>query len=31
MTLYHGGSVQIDAYGNVSFDGMKVVTMFVVQ
>jgi hypothetical protein len=27
VTLYHGGSVEIDAYGNVSFDGMKIVTM----
>jgi hypothetical protein len=27
VTLYHGGSVGIDAYGNVSFDGMKIVTM----
>jgi hypothetical protein len=27
VTLYHGGSVEIDAYGNVSFAGMKIVTM----
>jgi hypothetical protein len=26
-TLYHGGSMDIDAYGNVSFDGMKIVTI----
>jgi hypothetical protein len=27
VTLYHGGSVKIDAYENVSFAGMKIVTM----
>jgi hypothetical protein len=29
VTLYHGGSVEEDVYGNVSFDGMeKVMVMF---
>jgi hypothetical protein len=27
VTLYHGGSVETDVYGNVSFYGMKNVTM----
>jgi hypothetical protein len=27
VTLYHGGSVEDDVYGNVSFDGMKKVTV----
>jgi hypothetical protein len=27
VTLYHGGSVEEDVYGNVSFDGMKKVTV----
>jgi hypothetical protein len=27
VTLYHGGSVEEDVYGNVSFDGIKKVTM----
>jgi hypothetical protein len=27
VTLYHGGSVGIDAYGSVTFDGMKIVIM----
>ena len=27
MTLYHGGIVEEDVYGNVSFDGMKKETM----
>jgi hypothetical protein len=26
-TLYHGGNVEEDVYGNVSFDGMKKVAM----
>jgi hypothetical protein len=27
VTLYHGGSVDEDVYGNVSFDGMKKVAV----
>jgi hypothetical protein len=27
VTLYHGGSVETDVYGNASFYGMKNVTM----
>jgi hypothetical protein len=27
VTLYHGGSVEEHVYGNISFDGMKKVTM----
>jgi hypothetical protein len=27
VTLYHGGSMEEDVYVNVSFDGMKKVTM----
>jgi hypothetical protein len=27
VTLYHGGSVEIDAYGNFSFYDMKIMTM----
>jgi hypothetical protein len=27
VTLYHGGSMEIYAYGNVSFAGMNIVTM----
>jgi hypothetical protein len=28
VTLYHGGSVEEDVQGSVSFDGMKVTVMF---
>ena len=31
VTLYHGGRVEIDAYGSVTFDGMKIVTMLFVE
>jgi hypothetical protein len=27
VTLYHGGSVEEDVYGNISFDGMKKVAL----
>jgi hypothetical protein len=31
VTLYHGGSMEEDVYGNFSFDGMKKVTMMFVE